>query len=45
MALLVKSAKTSRDPTIAAGVKQPPTQAFIDDLKITAKTVIEGRIC
>lgn len=28
---------------MAAGVRQPPTRAFMDDLTITAKTVIEGR--
>ena len=29
---------STRGPTMAKGVKQPPTQAFMDDLTSTAKT-------
>jgi hypothetical protein len=44
MNLLVKSAeKTSRGPVTVSGVKQPPTRAFMDDMTITAKSVVEGR--
>jgi hypothetical protein len=44
MNLIVKLAETaSRGPKMAAGVNQPTTRAFMDDLTITAKTVIEGR--
>jgi hypothetical protein len=42
--LIVKLAETaSRGPKMAAGVNQPTTRAFMVDLTITAKTVIEGR--
>jgi hypothetical protein len=44
MNLLVKSAeKKSRGPVMVTGVKQPPTRAFMDDMTITTKTVVEGR--
>ena len=43
MNLVVKPAeKKSRGLVIATGVRQPPTQAFIDDMTITAKTQVEG---
>jgi hypothetical protein len=44
MNLIVKLPETaSRGPTMAAGVKQPTTRAFIDDLTITANTVNKER--
>jgi hypothetical protein len=44
MNLLAKSAeRVSRGPVMASGRKQPPTRAFMDDMTVTAKTVVEGR--
>lgn len=44
MNLLVKSVeKQSRGPTTKSGVKLPPTRAFMDDMTVTARSVIEGR--
>ena len=41
---VVKSAETaSRGPVMMSGVKQPPTRAFMDDMTVTARSVIEGR--
>ncbi|XP_076080058.1 uncharacterized protein LOC143050834 [Mytilus galloprovincialis] len=44
MNLIVKSVeKPSRGPLLSSGVRQPPVRAFMDDITVTAKTVIEGR--
>ncbi|XP_076113419.1 uncharacterized protein LOC143081070 [Mytilus galloprovincialis] len=44
MNLIVKSVeKPSRGPLLSSGVRQPPVRAFMDDMTVTAKTVIEGR--
>lgn len=44
MNLVVKSAeKASRGPKMKSGVRQPPTRAFMDDMTVTAKSVVEGR--
>ncbi|CAC5385086.1 unnamed protein product [Mytilus coruscus] len=44
MNMLVKSAeKMSRGPVMSSGVSQPPTRAFMDDMTITAKSVLEGK--
>ena len=44
MNLLVKSVeKMSRGPFMPSGVRQPPTRAFMDDMTITTKSVMEGR--
>ncbi|CAC5417464.1 unnamed protein product [Mytilus coruscus] len=44
MNLLVKSAeKMSRGPVMSSGVSQPPARAFMDDMAITAKSVLEGK--
>ena len=44
MNLLVKSAeKMSRGPVMQSGISQPPTRAFMDDMTITAKSVLEGK--
>ena len=44
MNLVVKSAETaSRGLVMMSGVKQPPTRAFMDDMTVTARSVIEGR--
>ncbi|XP_063431308.1 uncharacterized protein LOC134713974 [Mytilus trossulus] len=33
----------SRGPVVPSWVSQPPTRAFIDDMTITAKSVLEGK--
>ncbi|XP_076075792.1 uncharacterized protein LOC143046522 [Mytilus galloprovincialis] len=38
-----KVEKPSRGPLLSSGVRQPPVRAFMDDMTVTAKTVIEGR--
>ena len=44
MNLIVKSAeKASRGPRMASGSLQPLGRAFMDDMTITAKSVVEGR--
>ncbi|KAK0143400.1 hypothetical protein N1851_018471 [Merluccius polli] len=44
MNLLVKSAeKLCRGAVLATGIQQVPIRAFMDDLTITAKSVLEGR--
>ena len=44
MNLLVKSAeKMSRGPVMQSGISQPPTRSFMDDMTITAKSVLEGK--
>ncbi|CAC5369161.1 unnamed protein product [Mytilus coruscus] len=44
MNLLVKSAeKMSRGPVMSSGVSQSPTRAFMDDMTITVKSVLEGK--
>jgi hypothetical protein len=44
MNLMVKTAEnTSKGPSMATGVKQPPTRVFMNDMTITAKSSIEGR--
>ncbi|XP_076079229.1 uncharacterized protein LOC143049501 [Mytilus galloprovincialis] len=44
MNLIVKSVENpSRGPLLSSGVRQPPVRAFMDDMTVTAKTVIEGR--
>jgi hypothetical protein len=44
MNLLVKSAeKCSRGPTMNSGIQQPPGRAFMDDMTITSKSVVEAR--
>ncbi|CAC5383864.1 unnamed protein product [Mytilus coruscus] len=43
MNLIVKSVeKPSRGPLISSGLRQPLIRAFMDDMTVTAKTVIEG---
>ena len=42
--LLVKAAeKKSRGPVLKSGSKLPPTRVFMDDMTITAKSIVEGR--
>jgi hypothetical protein len=44
MNLLIKSVENmSRGPTMATGVKQPPTRAFMDDMTVTAGSVPQAR--
>ena len=44
MNLIVKSVeRTSRGPVMESGIRQPPTRAFMDDMTITARSVVEGR--
>ncbi|NJK32032.1 MAG: hypothetical protein HC927_06195 [Deltaproteobacteria bacterium] len=44
MNLIVKSVeKMSHGPVTISGVCHPPTRAFMDDMKITARSVPEGR--
>ena len=44
MNMIVKSVeKKSRGPWMKSGVRQPPGRAFMDDMTISTKTVIEGR--
>ncbi|XP_076113544.1 uncharacterized protein LOC143081178 [Mytilus galloprovincialis] len=44
MNLIVKSVeKTRRGPLLSSGVRQPPVRAFMDDMTVTSKTVIEGK--
>lgn len=44
MNLIVKSVgKPSRGPLMPSGIRQPPIRAFMDDMIVSAKTVIEGR--
>ena len=44
MNLLVKSAENiRRGPITTTGIRLPPTRAFMDDLTITTRTVIECR--
>ena len=44
MYLVVRSAeKSSRGPVTTTKIKQPPVRAFMDDLTITTKSVIEAR--
>lgn len=44
MNLIVKSIeKTSRGPRLRSGSKQPPMTAFMDDVTISPKTVVEAR--
>ena len=46
MNMLIKSVETSsRRPLMASGIRQPPTQAFMDDMTITSKSVVECRTC
>ncbi|CAC5420998.1 unnamed protein product [Mytilus coruscus] len=43
MNLIVKSVeKPSRGPLMSSGIRQPPVRAFMDDMNVTAQTVIEG---
>jgi hypothetical protein len=35
--------KKSRGPSIAGKIRQPPTRAFMDDMTLITKTVVEGR--
>ena len=42
--LLVKAAeKKSRGPVLKSGSKHSPTRVFMDDMTITAKSIVEGR--
>ncbi|XP_033755855.1 uncharacterized protein LOC117338607 [Pecten maximus] len=44
MNLMVKSVeKMSRGPWMRAGVRQPPVRAFMDDMTISTKTIIEAK--
>lgn len=44
MYVLVKAAeKECKGPVMSSGTKQPPTRAFMDDLTVTTKSLIEGR--
>ncbi|XP_076090373.1 uncharacterized protein LOC143062594 [Mytilus galloprovincialis] len=44
MNMIVKSVeKKSRGPWMKSGVRQPPGRAFMDDMTISTKTVIEAR--
>ena len=44
MNLMVKSVeKMSRGPWMRAGVRQPPVRAFMDDMTVSTKTIIEAR--
>ncbi|XP_052093724.1 uncharacterized protein LOC127729844 [Mytilus californianus] len=44
MNLILKSVeKPSRGPLMSSGIRQPPIRAFMDDMTVTAKTVIEGK--
>ncbi|CAC5421780.1 unnamed protein product [Mytilus coruscus] len=44
MNLIVKSVeKPNRGPLMSSGIRQPPVRAFMDDMTVTAKTLIEGR--
>ncbi|XP_062568263.1 uncharacterized protein LOC134230448 [Saccostrea cucullata] len=44
MNMIVKSVeKKSRGPWMKSGVRQPPGRAFMDDMTITTKTVIEAK--
>jgi len=44
MNLMVKSVeKMSRGPYMASGIRQPPTKAFMDDMTVATKTVVEAR--
>ncbi|XP_069114421.1 uncharacterized protein [Argopecten irradians] len=44
MNLIIKAVeKMSRGPYLSAGSRQPPTRAFMDDMTVTTKTVVEGR--
>ena len=43
--LLVKVAETkNRGAVLAFGSKQPPSRVFMDDMTITSKNVVEGRL-
>ena len=44
MNLLVKSVeKLSRGPVTESGVKQPPMRAFMNDMTVTTKSMVQGR--
>ena len=44
MNLIIKSTeKKSRGPVMKSGIIQPPNKAFVDDMTIATKSVVEGR--